>query len=117
MTLAFVILGLGRIELWVNCASAVVVLGEILFVPAFDLWVAKKVPADKLAQAMCSMHFFRNFGNMAGTFTAGVLFDLSISGGRPGLNWIITGALAATAALSLAFQSKTIDANDGELQT
>ena len=117
MTLAFFILGIGRIELWVICASTVVVLGEILFVPAFDLWVAKKVPADKLAQAMGSMHFFRSFGNMAGTFTAGVLFDLSISAGRPGLNWIITGALAATAVLLLAFQSKTIAANDGELQT
>ncbi len=110
MSLSFLMLGLGRIEFWVIAASVAIVMGEILFVPAFDLWVAKKVQPEKLAQAMGSMHFFRSFGNMAGTFTAGVLFDLSFAVGSPGVNWILIGALAVFASLFMALQSAPVQA-------
>ncbi|MFE2290743.1 MFS transporter [Streptomyces sp. NPDC059452] len=66
--------------------------------PSFDIWVARKVPAERLAKAMGAMHFFRSAGNMVGSLLAGALFDLSLNAGLPGANWYVAGAVAAVCA-------------------
>jgi MFS transporter, DHA1 family, multidrug resistance protein len=103
MALAYGLFGAGRTAAFVVAGCLVVVLGDILFTPSFDLWVAGRIPADRLAKAMGAMHFFRSFGNMVGTLVAGALFDLSRLAGVPGLNWYLVGALALVcAAVSLS---------------
>ncbi|GAQ58314.1 MFS transporter [Streptomyces acidiscabies] len=99
MTLAFLAFGAGRGPGWVFAGCLVVVLGDILFVPSFDMWVARRVPEDRLAKAMGAMHFFRSAGNMAGSLLAGVLFDLSGSLDLPGLNWYVAAVIAAGCAV------------------
>ena len=99
MALAYLFFGAGRTASWVVIGCLVVVLGDILFTPSFDLWVAKKIPGDRLAKAMGAMHFFRSFGNMLGTLTAGLLYDLSRAAGLPGLNWYIFAAVAVACAI------------------
>ncbi|MFI2608573.1 MFS transporter [Kitasatospora sp. NPDC018619] len=99
MTVAFTALGAGRGAPWVVVGALTVVLGEILFVPSFDMWIARKVPERQLAKAMGAMHFFRSAGNMAGSVLAGVLFDLSRSAGVPGANWYVDAVVAAGCAV------------------
>ncbi|WP_338671450.1 MFS transporter [Streptomyces sp. SCSIO 30461] len=99
MTAAFLSFGAGRSVPWIVVGCFVVVLGEILFVPSFDIWVARKVPEDRLAKAMGAMHFFRSAGNMVGSLSAGVLFDLARNTGLPGVNWYVTAAVAAGCAV------------------
>ncbi|WP_053657671.1 MFS transporter [Streptomyces sp. MMG1121] len=99
MTVAFLAFGAGRSAAWVVVGCLTVVLGEILFVPSFDVWVARKVPEQRLAKAMGAMHFFRSAGNMIGSLLAGVLFDLSRSLGVPGGNWYVAAAVAAVCAV------------------
>jgi MFS family permease len=99
MTIAFVAFGAGRGAVWVVVGCLTVVFGEILFVPSFDIWVGRKVPEERLAKAMGAMHFFRSAGNMVGSLLAGVLFDLSLSLGVPGLNWYVAAVVAAVCAL------------------
>lgn len=106
MALAFVAVftahmffGAGRTAVWVVVGCFVVVFGDILFTPSFDLWVSKKMSKDRLAKAMGAMHFFRSFGNMVGSLTAGVLFDLAKRTGVPGLNWYVAGGVALACAL------------------
>ncbi|MEU0180248.1 MFS transporter [Streptomyces sp. NPDC006207] len=114
MALAFVLFGAGRNVLWVVVGCFVVVFGDILFTPSFDLWVTRRIPADRLARAMGAMHFFRSFGNMAGTLVAGALFDLAHNTGIPGLNWYLTAALAAACALvSLGVSARERTAEPG----
>ncbi|GIH71596.1 MFS transporter [Sphaerimonospora thailandensis] len=96
---AHMLFGAGRSATWVVIGCVIVVFGDILFTPSFDLWVSKKMPKDRLAKAMGAMHFFRSFGNMVGSLTAGLLFDLAIKAGIPGLNWYIAGAVALLCAL------------------
>ncbi|MGW8883121.1 MFS transporter [Streptomyces sp. NPDC055749] len=100
MTVAFIAFGAGRSAAWVIVGCLTVVLGEILFVPSFDIWVARKVPAERLAKAMGAMHFFRSAGNMVGSLLAGVMFDLSRTAGLPGFNWYVTAAVAAACAVA-----------------
>lgn len=99
MTVAFVAFGAGRGAAWVVVGCLTVVLGEILFVPSFDIWVARRVPEDRLAKAMGAMHFFRSAGNMVGSLLAGALFDLSLSWGVPGANWYVAAVVAAGCAV------------------
>ncbi|MER5541609.1 MFS transporter [Streptomyces sp. NPDC001118] len=99
MTIAFIAFGAGRTAPWVVVGCLTVVLGEILFVPSFDLWIANRVPEQRLAKAMGAMHFFRSAGNMAGSLAAGILFDLSRSLDVPGGNWYVAALLAAGCAL------------------
>lgn len=99
MTVAFVAFGAGRGAAWVVVGCLTVVLGEILFVPSFDIWVARRVPEDRLAKAMGAMHFFRSAGNMVGSLLAGALFDLSLSLGVPGANWYVAAVVAAGCAV------------------
>ncbi|WP_326582641.1 MFS transporter [Streptomyces sp. NBC_00481] len=103
MVVAFTAFGAGRTAPWVVVGCLTVVLGEILFVPSFDIWVARKVPADRLAKAMGAMHFFRSAGNMIGSLLAGVLFDLSLSWDAPGANWYVAAAIAAACAFVCLF--------------
>ncbi|MFH8683928.1 MFS transporter [Streptomyces lydicus] len=99
MTVAFVSFGAGRTGPWVVVGCLTVVLGEILFVPSFDLWIARRVPEHRLAKAMGAMHFFRSAGNMFGSLAAGILFDLSRSLDVAGGNWYVAALLAAGCAL------------------
>lgn len=99
MAVAYLVFGAGRTAAWVVLGCFVVVLGDILFTPSFDLWVAKELPGDRLAKAMGAMHFFRSFGNMVGTLAAGILYDLSRSLGVPGLNWYVVAAVAGLCAV------------------
>ncbi|MFI5984713.1 MFS transporter [Streptomyces sp. NPDC051555] len=99
MTVAFIAFGAGRTAPWVVVGCLTVVLGEILFVPSFDLWIAGRVPEERLARAMGAMHFFRSAGNMVGSLAAGILFDLSRSLDVPGGNWYVAAVLAAGCAL------------------
>jgi len=108
MTLAFLTFGAGRGAPWVFAGCLVVVLGDILFVPSFDMWVARKVPEDRLAKAMGAMHFFRSAGNMAGSLLAGVLFDLSGSLDLPGLNWYVAALIAAGCAV-VCLSGRTVE--------
>jgi len=108
MTLAFLAFGAGRGAPWVFAGCLVVVLGDILFVPSFDMWVARKVPEDRLAKAMGAMHFFRSAGNMAGSLLAGVLFDLSGSLDLPGLNWYVAALIAAGCAV-VCLSGRTVE--------
>lgn len=103
MTVAFTAFGAGRTVPWIVVGCLTVVLGEILFVPSFDIWVARKVPADRLAKAMGAMHFFRSAGNMVGSLLAGVLFDLALSWDVPGVNWYIAAVIAAGCAAVCLF--------------
>lgn len=96
---AHLFFGAGRTALWVVLGCIIVVFGDILFTPSFDLWVSKKMPKERLAKAMGAMHFFRSFGNMVGSLTAGLLFDLAVRTGIPGLNWYIAGGVALLCAL------------------
>ncbi|MDH6111819.1 DHA1 family multidrug resistance protein-like MFS transporter [Kitasatospora sp. MAP12-15] len=99
MTLAYLFFGAGRSALWVVVGCFVVVFGDILFTPSFDLWVTKQIPREGLARAMGSMHFFRSFGNMVGTLSAGALYDLARTTGIPGLNWYVIAVIAAGCAV------------------
>ncbi|WP_371580109.1 MFS transporter [Streptomyces sp. NBC_01314] len=103
MVVAFTAFGAGRSAPWVVVGCLTVVLGEILFVPSFDIWVARKVPADRLAKAMGAMHFFRSAGNMIGSLLAGILFDLSLSWDMPGANWYVAAVIAAGCAFVCLF--------------
>ncbi|MFD7721635.1 MFS transporter [Streptomyces sp. NPDC059814] len=98
MAVAYTLFGAGQTATWVVVGCLVVVFGDILFTPSFDLWVANRMPADRLARAMGAMHFFRSFGNMIGTLSAGALYDLSRSTDTPGLNWYVVGAIALVCA-------------------
>ncbi|QDQ25473.1 MFS transporter [Chitinimonas arctica] len=98
MAAAYVLFGAGLTSHYVIAGCFIVVLGDILFTPSFDLWVAKRIPSERLAKAMGAMHFFRSFGNMVGTFMAGLLYDLSRDLGMPGLNWYIVAAIAVGCA-------------------
>lgn len=103
MVVAFTAFGAGRTAPWVVVGCLTVVLGEILFVPSFDIWIARKVPADRLAKAMGAMHFFRSAGNMIGSLLAGLLFDLALSWDIPGANWYIAALIAAGCAAICLF--------------
>lgn len=103
MVVAFTAFGAGRTAPWVVVGCLTVVLGEILFVPSFDIWIARKVPADRLAKAMGAMHFFRSAGNMIGSLLAGLLFDLALSWDVPGANWYIAALIAAGCAAICLF--------------
>ncbi|MFD3544434.1 MFS transporter [Streptomyces sp. NPDC058655] len=113
MTAAFLAFGAGRSAVWVVVGCLTVVLGEILFVPSFDIWVARKVPADRLAKAMGAMHFFRSAGNMVGSLLAGVLFDLSRSAGLPGANWYVAAVVAAACAAVCLLSKDAADEEAG----
>lgn len=66
---------------------------------------------------LCNFIYFPILVSKLGTeFTAGVLFDLSFAVGRPGVNWILIGALAVFASLFLALQSAPLAANIKEPQ-
>ncbi|MDX3054920.1 MFS transporter [Streptomyces sp. NE06-03E] len=104
MAAAYALFGAGQTAVWVVVGCLVVVFGDILFTPSFDLWVADRMPADRLARAMGAMHFFRSFGNMVGTLAAGALYDLSRSTDIPGLNWYAVGAIALVCA-AVSFSS------------
>lgn len=99
MTVAYVLFGAGRTAPFLVAGCLVVVFGDILFTPSFDLWVSARMAPQDLAQAMGAMHFFRSFGNMIGSIVAGALFDLSRSTGVPGLNWYLTAAVAVGCAV------------------
>ncbi|MFI9358443.1 MFS transporter [Streptomyces lydicus] len=115
MTLAFVAFGAGRTGPWVVVGCLTVVLGEILFVPSFDLWIARRVPEHRLAKAMGAMHFFRSAGNMFGSLAAGILFDLSRSLDVAGGNWYVAALLAAGCAL-ICLTGRNSGAADGTRQ-
>lgn len=99
MAIAYTAFGVGRSAVWVVVGCAVVVFGDILFTPAFDMWVSTRMSKDELARAMGSMHFFRSFGNMVGTLVAGALYDLSHRADVPGLNWYVVGVVAVLCAV------------------
>ncbi|GLR12189.1 MFS transporter [Chitinimonas prasina] len=99
MACAYLLFGAGITASWVVLGCFLVIVGDILFTPSFDLWVSAKIPSDRLAKAMGAMHFFRSFGNMVGTFMAGLLFDLSRHVAIPGINWYIVAAIASSAAV------------------
>ncbi|GAA2816360.1 MFS transporter [Kitasatospora paracochleata] len=110
MTAAYLLFGAGRSAVWVILGCFVVVFGDILFTPSFDLWVAKQMPRENLSRAMGSMHFFRSFGNMVGTLAAGALYDLARTTGLPGLNWYVVAVIAIGCALfSLAGARRTAE--------
>ncbi|MEU5578511.1 MFS transporter [Streptomyces huasconensis] len=112
MTVAFLAFGAGRTGPWVVVGCLTVVLGEILFVPSFDLWIARRVPEHRLAKAMGAMHFFRSAGNMVGSLAAGILFDLSRSVGIAGGNWYVAALLAAGCALICLSGRDSADSED-----
>ncbi|QSB04155.1 MFS transporter [Natronoglycomyces albus] len=99
MTLAFLSFGGGQTLVWVALGCFVVIFGEILFAPSFDMWVSRKVSEDRLAKAMGAMHFFRSVGNMTGAISAGLFFDLAFNTGVSGLNWYIVAVVAAGCAI------------------
>lgn len=99
MAVAYVLFGAGRTAAWVVVGCFIVVLGDILFTPSFDLWVSKRIPSDRLAKAMGAMHFFRSFGNMLGTLLAGLFYDLAKTFSVPGLNWYIVAVVAVACAV------------------
>jgi MFS family permease len=94
MAVSYLAFGAGQSATWLVAGCVVVVLGEVLFTPSFDIWIGRKVPEERLAKAMGAMHFFRSAGNMLGSLTAGLLFDLSRSTGVAGLNWYIVAGVA-----------------------
>ncbi|HWO67383.1 MAG TPA: MFS transporter [Umezawaea sp.] len=96
---AHMFFGAGRTAVFVAVGCVIIVFGDILFTPSFDLWVSKKMAKEKLAKAMGAMHFFRSAGNMVGSLTAGLLFDLAVRTEIPGLNWYIAGGVALACAL------------------
>lgn len=111
MAAAYLAFGAGRTAWWVVAGCFVVVLGDILFTPSFDIWVSTKFPPERLAKAMGAMHFFRSFGNMVGTIAAGLLYDVARTTGMPGLNWyVVAGIAVLCAVVSLASVRKEMAA-------
>ncbi|MFC3492678.1 MFS transporter [Glycomyces rhizosphaerae] len=106
MVAAFLAFGIGQTFAWVLAGCFVVVLGEILFAPSFDMWVARKVPEDRLAKAMGAMHFFRSAGNMAGALLAGLMYDLAVAADAPSAHWFLIAAVAAVCALICLFSKE-----------
>ncbi|MGH2396973.1 MAG: MFS transporter, partial [bacterium] len=107
MILSFLMLGAGRTEFWVVAASLTIVFGEMLFIPAFDLWVVRKVAEGSTGnpdRAMGTMHFFRSAGNMLGTCTAGLSFDIAKGLSLPGANWLFLAAVAGICSFYLYFR-------------
>lgn len=91
---SFLLLGLGQTASWVVIAAVLFVIAEMLFIPAFDVWLASRPASKNTDRAMGTQHFFRSAGNMAGTCSAGVAYDLSRNYNRPGLNWILFAGIA-----------------------
>jgi MFS transporter, DHA1 family, multidrug resistance protein len=86
---ASVLLGLGKSGVFVIFGATIAVFAELLFVPAFDMWVTSRTDRASINKAMGTMNFFRSFGGSLGNLTAGIMFDLSITLHIPGLNWLI----------------------------
>jgi MFS family permease len=103
LMLAFLMLGLGQTAAWVVAACVTIVFGEMCFIPAFDIWVTRKVSESATGnadRAMGTMHFFRSAGNLLGTATAGLSFDFARHHNAPGSNWV---ALAGVAVLCAGY--------------
>ena len=97
LVVSFLFLGLGKTPPWVVVASVLFVIGEILFSPSFDVWLSSNA-SENIDRAMGTQHFFRSLGNMVGTSSAGMAYDLARLLNLPGLNWIILSGLALICA-------------------
>lgn len=71
-----------------------IALGQIFFAPALDMHVSRSVGKDNMGKAMSSMHFYRSFGNMIGTISAGILFDIGNRFHIFNLSWIVFAIIA-----------------------
>jgi predicted MFS family arabinose efflux permease len=109
---SFLMLGLGRTAPWVVVACMTIVFGEMCFIPAFDIWVTRKVDEQaggNADRAMGTMHFFRSAGNLAGTATAGLGFDFAKRAGIPGINWIAMATIAVICSAYIYYRDQPLE--------
>ena len=93
-TASFLLLGLGKTIMWIILAAILFVIAEMLFVPAFDVWLSKGLAGRSADRAMGTQHFFRSAGNMFGTCLAGITFDVAKRFNMPGINWLFFATIA-----------------------
>jgi MFS family permease len=111
MILTFFLLGIGINAKWIILSSVAFVISEMLFVPSFDVWISERKELTSSNRAMGTVHFFRSAGNMVGTSTAGIMFDVSRHFNYPGLNWIALGILGSFCTGYLIWKNLNVKAN------
>jgi hypothetical protein len=85
--------------------AVLLALSQVFYGPSFDVLVSGAARARGLdtGAMLARQHFWQNFGMMAGSLAAGVLFDLGVRWQWPGFGWIVlaAGSLALIAGLGV----------------
>jgi DHA1 family multidrug resistance protein-like MFS transporter len=101
---SFALMAVAGSEAWLVMSAAVLLaLGQIFYVPSFDVIVSgyAKEHGMQTGPMMARQHFYQNIGVMCGSLVAGGLFDLGVHWGMPALNWCVLAVLAAVMLLLL----------------
>jgi MFS family permease len=99
---SFALMAVAGSEAWLVMSAAVLLaLGQIFYVPSFDVIVSgyAKEHGMQTGPMMARQHFYQNIGVMCGSLVAGGLFDLGVHWGMPALNWCVLAVLAAVMLL------------------
>lgn len=112
---SFAVMAVAGSHAWLVMSAAVLLaLGQIFYVPSFDVIVSgyAKAHSMKTGPMMARQHFYQNIGVMCGSLVAGALFDLGIHWRMPALNWCVLAVLAAGMLLLLMMDARRRTASD-----
>lgn len=101
---SFAMMAVAGSQAWLVMSAAVLLaLGQIFYVPSFDVIVSgyAKAHGMQTGPMMARQHFYQNIGVMCGSLVAGGLFDLGMHWRMPELNWCVLAVLAAAMLLLL----------------
>ncbi|NPT61243.1 MFS transporter [Paraburkholderia elongata] len=112
---SFGLMAMAGSEAWLVMSAAVLLaLGQIFYVPSFDVIVSgyAKAHGIQTGPMMARQHFYQNIGVMCGSLVAGGLFDLGMRWRIPALNWCVLAVLSAGMLLLLtaATRRRTVPA-------
>ena len=86
-------------------AAVLLALSQVFYGPSFDVLVSGDARARGLdtGQMLARQHFWQNFGMMAGSLAAGVLFDAGVRWSWPAFAWLVlaAGSVAMLAGLGV----------------
>ena len=105
----FALMAVAGGQAWLVMSAAVLLaLGQIFYVPSFDVIVSgyAKAHGMQTGPMMARQHFYQNVGVMCGSLVAGALFDLGMHWQMPALNWCVLAALAAAMLLLLTTNAR-----------